>query len=474
MTRAIPRVLTVRAGDLHEVIEVLRVPRVRHDAVTGTGADGRRERTRLEDLRELQRDVRAVDDARVAGLLALIAHEHVIRGAGGGVRIAHEKLLIVVDQANLGESADASVRNSRDGFRVLEARELVHRELLEQRAHARSRHHEVRVAATGTNGDLLRLDGDLGEKRRETSHLIETVGGKRSPLGDRTSGDGRLHHLGDDLTVDFGSDFVRECIDHLALYVDAVHRLHVLGELRRPVGGELTGLGFDGALDETERNRRIDSVAIIGIAESVDVELRRTSTGLAPEIGILSLTRVSSDAVIPLAGSRAGIGVPVGGQLVTLGVSLPCDSVVRSIAREGVARVTRIRRSVADFEVSLLAVAVDRTVRESVADRAVERLNADEIVGDKVRHDTAEHRDYHVREIVIAVIRLADSTGRVRNRGLTGHETVGVSLAGNAVAAEHSVVRDAGFVEHTLHLVEVAGVLENLRESGDHFLSSFF
>ena len=47
----IPGVLAVGARDLHEVVEVLGVPRVAHDTVTGTGADGRRERTRLQHLR---------------------------------------------------------------------------------------------------------------------------------------------------------------------------------------------------------------------------------------------------------------------------------------------------------------------------------------------------------------------------------------------------------------------------------------
>ena len=48
---AAPFVRRVGARDLHEVVEVLGVPRVRHDAVTGAGTDARRERTGLEDLR---------------------------------------------------------------------------------------------------------------------------------------------------------------------------------------------------------------------------------------------------------------------------------------------------------------------------------------------------------------------------------------------------------------------------------------
>ena len=168
-----------------------------------------------------------------------------------------------------------------------------------------------------------------------------------------------------------------------------MHRLHVLGKLRRPVGRELARLGFDRALHETERNRRIRTVLRACAIRSIG----------APEVGVLCRRRILANAASPSGKTVTSIGFPHFGIASRVGTKFS-------------ACVARIRRVVADFaacdtvkrtDASNAVVSVDRTIRESVADRPVERLHADEIISDQVRHDTTEHRDHDRRKVVIAV-----------------------------------------------------------------------
>ena len=65
----------------------------------------------------------------------LVAHEDIVAGR---IRVADKELLTVVDETNLGECTNAGIRNRRSVLCcVLNADELVYRELLEEGCHTR-------------------------------------------------------------------------------------------------------------------------------------------------------------------------------------------------------------------------------------------------------------------------------------------------------------------------------------------------